>query len=1080
MPFGIPVSQDAAFGDLITGVEANVNDLSQFGTTANKSLLAAATANKADLSRPFNRLVQSVTRGRGTNTRDLGTVANALAIQLASGTNANAVDIAQGTVGAPSLPPPPPTDGSPPPTSAIVWAIYFDDLRLGRLCHFVLRSGAPGSFPADDQATGYHAYGNEHATQAEALSLAQDLVRTQCSGGGNGNGTNPTENLWSVYVDNPANVCHGVVRDVTHTLPIPMVDPATGYQHLGGEWPTEVAASATLAGYIAQGNCTHHIGNGGCDTPPCDTGGNGGTITEPPDNLCSFIDLSAFIPVDGLPPPGSQAFCQFLDDLEAQLSGFVQAIRDWVAGSLNRDAFYNAVWAINFDTGFNPLVSGFLNNLLNFFKLVLEIGAPFIDTVLCVLRGIIDFATRLTPQCGADMGIPLLLCKWIVDSLEVTELGTDAFAWAILKPRIHLGPLREFLDKLLQWALPLEIPSPPEATRAWLRNTISDMERDCIWRLHGLCPAVYEHYARAESEILTPQELLQYSYRQNWTDEQRDKELKWRGWQIDQDRQARQELHWELPTIQDHLHWLSRNVDDRDYVQRFGLLDGFATEQEIRAIPGWATYTQVVDPHGRNFWQTFGHDLTAQGVKPEVAAFHYASHWIQPSPEQMREFVYRLRPNAPGMEIQFTPEDYERILTEQDYAPLARKWFVATLPRVPALTYIIGMYRAYRIDDAALKNYHQDLGYTAQDSDRFVEVDKLQRARMRANEYRGWSPTKIANAFAMGRLDASQVEEKLTALGGRGQDAQDLMDVARLDMDRTVFLRARSRQQSRTAWRVTQALDVGALDETEAERILTELGYPASQAHSVVQSEVAAGRTKVVRQTVMAVRRSLHDGYITGEQASDLLDQAGIVPDKRDQYLGLWAIQNTPRRKRRTASQIVTDLANGMMDTNEALIRLYNLGYDQADQMLYLADAQAKIVQRDARSRAAAQRDARTRAAALQRLEQQAQRQARELRRELEHNAPRSALTRWLKRGIISIAAFRVRMEALGYPDADISRYLADAPTQPTVAELQGLAKKKVIDEPAFRAELARLGFAAVDVDYFARAAFPPPPPPAP
>jgi hypothetical protein len=546
------------------------------------------------------------------------------------------------------------------------------------------------------------------------------------------------------------------------------------------------------------------------------------------------------------------------------------------------------------------------------------------------------------------------------------------------------------------------------------------------------------------------------------------------------DRQARQELHWELPTIQDHLHWLSRNVDDRDYVQRFGLLDGFSTEQFIRGIPGWANYQVVVDPHGRDFWQTYGHDLTAQGVKPEVAAFHYAAHWIQPSPEQMREFVYRLRPGAPGMEIQFTPEDYERILTEQDYAPLARKWFVATLPRVPALTYLIGMYRAYKIDDDTLKNYHQDLGYTEQDSNRFVEVDKLQRAKMRANEYRGWSPTKIANAFAMGRLTPDDVKDKMRLLGASDQEITDLTTVALTDLDRTVFLRARSRQQSRTAWRVTQALDVGALDETEAERILVELGYPASQAHSVVQSEVAAGRTKVVRQTVSAVRRSLHDGYITGEQASDLLDQAGIVPEKRDQYLSLWSIQNTPRRKRRTASQIVTDLANGMMDTNEALIRLYNLGYDQADQMLYLADAQAKIVQRQSRARAAAQRDARTRAAAIQRLQQQAQRQARELRRELEHEAPRSVLTKWLKRGIITVANYRVRMEALGYPDADISRYLADAPTQPTVAELQGLAKKGTMHEPAFRDELARLGFSPIDIDYFARAAYPPPPPPAP
>jgi cell division septum initiation protein DivIVA len=507
-------------------------------------------------------------------------------------------------------------------------------------------------------------------------------------------------------------------------------------------------------------------------------------------------------------------------------------------------------------------------------------------------------------------------------------------------------------------------------------------------------------------------------------------------------------------------------------------LDGFSTQQFINSLEGWQGYTVQTETHGRDFWRTFGHDLTAQGMRPDVAAFHYAAHWIQPSPEQMKEFVYRLRPGAPGVDTPFTAVDFDRILAEQDYAPLARKWFGETLYHVPAISYIVGMYRQGVISEADLQGYHQDLGYTHQDSERFVGVDRLQKAKLRASEYHGWTPAKIGDAYVIGTLDAERVREYLGRLGGTDVEATDLMNVAQVSLDKQIWMRARTREQWRTATRVQAGLQVGVLEPDQAVQLLVGLGYPQARAEGVVEAEKANSRTAIVKQTVASVKRSYHDGYITGEGAVSLLQAAGIVPAKVDEYLALCGIQNTPRRKRRTASQIVSDLSSGMMDTTEALSRLYNLGYDQADSMLYLHDAQAKVIAREAKARASASRDARTRASTLARLAREAQQQARRLRTDLERIAPRSVLVKWLKRGIMPLAQFRLRMEQLGYPDPEISLYIADAPTQPTVAELQKLAKAKVIDEQHFRSELERLGFAAVDVNYFAAAAFPPPPPP--
>jgi hypothetical protein len=773
----------------------------------------------------------------------------------------------------------------------------------------------------------------------------------------------------------------------------------------------------------------------------------------------------------GIGFPATDLFCECIREFESALEGLLSGLIDWANQNITSDALIDLVKALPTTTNKLDVGGLIIQAIREVILRILRQAKPYIDIVLTTIKCLVQMSQSIKSAGNPRIATLLIIVKTMLQALKQWEIGTDAAVWAIDRIVLNFGPLEELLDRLIRYFQPLEIPSASEATGAWLQGQISAPLRDCIWQLNGLNPQMYLPYAIGESERLGPEEVLQLAKRRDLDDGSVKAMMRARGWQRDEDLAGKMELFWELPTIGDHLHWLSRNVDDHDYVKRFGLLDGFSTDAFInQTFPGLDYVTQT-DTHGRDFWRTFGHDLTARGMRPEYAANHYAAHWIQPSPEQMREFVYRLRPDPAAGIRGFTLEDYDRILAEQDYAPLARQWFAATLPRVPALTYLIGMYHQGIINEEQLAAYHQDLGYTQADSERFVGVDQIRKNQFRTQHFRGWTPTAIGNAYVVGQLTDDEVNFLIKDQGGTETEAAALKAAAQASFDRSITVRARSRAIFATVSAVTQGLQVGTIEAGDAYVMLRTLKFPDRYIDGIVQSALAQGKLKIVKTAITGVKRAFIDGFIDVNTAGNMLRQIGIGQEMLTAYTSTWQIQNTPRRKRRTASQIVNDLGNGMMDTGEALLRLYNLGYNQADSILYLADARRKILQRQAQALAAQERDARRAANEQQKLAAQADRQARRLRADAMRAAPRSTLQRWLVAGLITPAQFAQRMAAGGYNAADTRRYLLDSAKRTTDTILVRWRKAGIIDDVEFAKRLARLGWSPDDIAEFVREA---------
>jgi hypothetical protein len=730
---------------------------------------------------------------------------------------------------------------------------------------------------------------------------------------------------------------------------------------------------------------------------------------------------------NGIEPPGSKEFCAQIPAIQRALEGIYDTLNHWL---IEVDAVDVIISHLKFEQP-AEIVGSITGSFKALWNAIVDLLTASIrwqsDLTLKVVREMRDLYQCIHKRCDSKALLGLWIIKVVMSLVEDMQLGLDPGVWAVVKISIKFDKLREYISMLERYFCPTEPPTAEQATAAYLQDLIGRDRRDCIWRLNGHAPSVYETYALTERERLDWREAVQYARRLNLGADAESKFIRERGFVDSEDVDMAREMYWELPGIADHLHWLTRNVDDADYVQQYGLLDGFAPDNTIRTIPKFSTYTTVVDPGQRNFWATYGKDLTALGMRIENAAYHYAAHWIQPSPQQMQEFVYRSDEIEQFTGRPFTVNDYMRILAEQDYSPISRKWFAATVYQVPAISYVKEWYRQDIINRDQLESYHRRLGFSPDDARSFADIDDIQKRRMRTAATHGWTPAAINKAFALEQIDRTEHNQRFADLGYTPEEALHAQNVALLELDGKIATRARSRALTVIATTVTQGLDVGVLDTSTASAMMQQAGWPKQFADSFVSVENALAGIKVVRQGISYLRRRVLDGSIDFPTAAAELQRFGLTSPAIQRNLAVWRLSMTPRRKHRTASNIVNDLAQGHMTQPQAMVRLANLGYDNADSMLFLADAQAKVTKLNQQRLAAANKAGTARAKALATAHKDAQKAAKAALQSLMREAPVATLKKWAKLGLIGHDTFIERMELYGFGRVDAETYYKEA-----------------------------------------------------
>lgn len=700
---------------------------------------------------------------------------------------------------------------------------------------------------------------------------------------------------------------------------------------------------------------------------------------------------------------GSADWCNDTDRLLDWLENLGAKLGEWIAGNVNEQN-----WERFVDTIVPPIKeSGIVNDIIYTINKLLtaavKIAARGVRTLKDIVSCAMYYAKIITPIQKPNAYVALILIQNIIEWIRNSRIGSQDFLGFTVGTSLRLPQLEAYLDRLLQYLCCIELPSVPEIGEAYLVGLMPHKQYECLLKLNGVDPRLYKPLLEARSERLTTEEAIEYGRRFGFSEDEISKLMRRAGWYDVEASKRRQRLYDELPTVQDHLHWMQKNVFNDEYAKLYKLDEGF----------------------DKRFWAKFGAQLFAQGYTEERARYEYMAHWIMPSPTQMREFVYRLRPGRDKGNVTFTVDDYKRILSEQDYNIVAQEWFAATVNPVPALSYLRDMHRMDLLTDSQMREYHKDLGYTDKDSDLFVQVDTYRKRRMRASQGAGWTPAALKKAYSVGQVDDTKVRNTMKFLGFDQSDASDLMERAKADYQYAIIIRARSRLLTGTISTISQALDVGIMDKMEAASALQGIGWTEKQAKGIADIEEAKSATK----RVAAVVRSLRHCYAAGECdeafARLQLGKAGIRPERITQYITQWQLEQTPSRKRATAKDIVEDVARGWLDSAEAEARLRRLGYEDPDIRLFFADASDRTIKTSAALKALNAYTTNQQVAEISKLAEDTIGLSRKVVARWQQMEPPNALLKSLCNGSITPQYVIERLRVYGWDDESIARRIA-------------------------------------------------------
>ena len=136
---------------------------------------------------------------------------------------------------------------------------------------------------------------------------------------------------------------------------------------------------------------------------------------------------------------------------------------------------------------------------------------------------------------------------------------------------------------------------------------------------------------------------------------------------------------------------------------------------------------------------------------------------------------------------------------------------------------------------------------------------------------------------------------------------------------------------------IVRAYKAGLIDRDTALRMLQDLGYTAEAADLILRLEEAEEARELQELRVKVVLEDLKDGYITPEEAIQRLQQSGIPADRAQILVELeMARARVKRRQAPTLSQIRDFYVNGLIDRNTALQWLELIGYTRGVAELFV------------------------------------------------------------------------------------------------------------------------------------------------
>lgn len=491
----------------------------------------------------------------------------------------------------------------------------------------------------------------------------------------------------------------------------------------------------------------------------------------------------------------------------------------------------------------------------------------------------------------------------------------------------RITPLQRAFDYALTIACPQELPTPAEATEAYLTNVIDQDTWACWTRANDMLPRPAFKSVLARQERLTDEEIVRcwlrgFLYEGDDNPDIRTKQanslvkfrslMRQRGWLDDQFVLLKRALAYEIPSPSDLIHMMLRHVEDDAIVGTFKLYDEFDK-----------TYKgQLKD------W------FDQQGVPESVAARLWAAHWANMPFGQLQEMLFRLRPEKygdlkddHGYPLQVTPEIIYQALRENDVPPFWRGKLIEIKYNLPRLIDQRNAYMQAVQGEDEYVSLLKDRGQRAEDIPWLLRLAKRRkRDALRRNQW----VTLYRDSGIPAALATTQLQLD-------GYDAGEIKDaLAYADIQRAAISRKKCIAGLRKRFLK------GEISIDDVAQFLAGAGYDATQVVALRQQITCEFETNSKTLSKSEVCDSFTRGLIDQQTAMRQLQRLGLTPADAATVLGLCTIKKQPKKKQLTVGQICDAVVLGQMTPAEGTQRLMDLNYTEADSARILGLCVAK------------------------------------------------------------------------------------------------------------------------------------------
>lgn len=131
----------------------------------------------------------------------------------------------------------------------------------------------------------------------------------------------------------------------------------------------------------------------------------------------------------------------------------------------------------------------------------------------------------------------------------------------------------------------------------------------------------------------------------------------------------------------------------------------------------------------------------------------------------------------------------------------------------------------------------------------------------------------------------------------------------------------------------------GIMPLDDVSKLAESVGHTAEEVKFIAQAADFRREAHLITTVTSAIKAKYLQHHITVNEASGLLDQAGISATERDYLIKLWQIEHSAFTRVLTPAQIVKAVTKELIQPDDGLAKLTALGYSEEDATLLLEGA---------------------------------------------------------------------------------------------------------------------------------------------